>query len=373
VNADELMTLTQYSLPQREKEQVLGERLNELHVRHRAASDVYARVTDALFPGFTHARTISALPWIPVGLFKSHRLISVPDEELFKTLTSSGTSGDPVSRVYLDRATAQRQTEALASIMTTVLGRDRLPTLIVDWPGVIRDRTQFSARGAGILGMMTFARQPRYLLDEEMRLDLPGLLDFLRQYGDSPFMVFGFTFMVWQHLLQQISGLGLDLSNGILIHSGGWKALQERAVDDQVFRSSFREQTGLTRIHSFYGMVEQVGSVFLEGADGFLHPPNFADVIVRDPVTWQELAPGQVGVVQVLSMLPTSYPGHSILTEDLGVIQGIDDDPGGWLGKRFSLLGRVPRTQLRGCSDTYAASAEDEMASGEDDDSRANE
>ena len=46
--------------------------------------------------------------------------------------------------------------------MSTVLGRDRLPMFIVDWPGVIRDRTQFSARGAGILGMMNFGRRPRY-------------------------------------------------------------------------------------------------------------------------------------------------------------------------------------------------------------------
>jgi hypothetical protein len=222
---------------------------------------------------------------------------------------------------------------------------------------VIRDRTQFSARGAGILGMMTFARQPRYVLDEAMRLDLAGLKEFLEQNGDAPFLVFGFTFMVWQHLLRQISGLGLDLSNGILIHSGGWKALQEQAVDDKVFRQSFLDQTGMRRIHGFYGMVEQVGSIFLEGSDGYLHPPNFADVIVRDPVTWEELPLGEVGVVQVLSTLPTSYPGHSILTEDLGVVHGIDDDPGGWLGKRFSLVGRVPRTQLRGCSDTYAATS----------------
>ena len=131
--------------------------------------------------------------------------------------------------------------------------------------------------------MMTFARQPRYLLDEAMRLDVDGLVDFLRQHGNRPFLVFGFTFMVWQHLLLQISRLGLDLSNGILIHSGGWKALQAQAVDDRVFKKSFLEETGLRRIHSFYGMVEQVGSVFLEGSDGFLHAPNFADVIVRDP------------------------------------------------------------------------------------------
>ena len=102
-------------------------------------------------------------------------------------------------------------------------------------------------------------------------------------------------------------------------------------------------------------MVEQIGSVYLEGADGLLHPPNFADVIVRDPVTWQEVPSGTIGVLQVLSLLPTSYPGHSILTDDLGVVHGVDDDPGGWLGKRFSMVGRVPRSELRGCSDTYAA------------------
>jgi hypothetical protein len=358
MTTDTLMSLPQYSLPHPEKERLLVERLNELHALHHRASDVYARVTDAMFPGFGGAAIVADLPWIPVGLFKSHRLISIPEEELFKTLTSSGTSGDPVSRVYLDRASAQRQTEALAAIMTTVLGHERLPMLIVDWPGVIRDRTQFNARGAGILGMMTFGRQPRYLLDESMKLDLAGLIDFLRQHGNAPFLVFGFTFMAWQHLLGEISGLWLDLSHGILIHSGGWKALQAQAVDDRVFRKTFFEQTGLSRIHSFYGMVEQIGSVFLEGSDGLLHSPNFADVIVRDPLTWEELGPGQVGVVQVVSILPTSYPGHSILTEDLGVVHGVDDDPGGWLGKRFSLVGRVPRTQLRGCSDTYAASGE---------------
>jgi hypothetical protein len=98
--------------------------------------------------------------------------------------------------------------------------------------------------------------------------------------------------------------------------------------------------------------------VFLQGSDGLLHPPNFADVIVRDPITWDEMPLGEAGVVQVLSTLPSSYPGHSILTEDIGIVQGIDDDPGGWLGKRFSLVGRVPRTQLRGCSDIYATAAQ---------------
>jgi hypothetical protein len=102
-------------------------------------------------------------------------------------------------------------------------------------------------------------------------------------------------------------------------------------------------------------MVEQVGSVFLEGEDGYLYAPNFAEVIVRDPVTMREAPTGCPGVIQVISALPLSYPGHSILTEDLGVVHGADDSTCGRKGKYFSILGRVPKAELRGCSDTHAA------------------
>ena len=56
--------------------------------------------------------------------------------------------------------------------------------------------------------------------------------------------------------------------------------------------------------------------------------------------------------MQVLSVLPGSYPGHSILTEDVGVIHGEDDAAAGVAGRYFEILGRVPRAELRGCSDT---------------------
>ena len=112
----------------------------------------------------------------------------------------------------------------------------------------------------------------------------------------------------------------------------------------------------LAFFNSANGMVEQVGSVFLEGEDGYLYAPNFADVIVRDAETWDELPAGKPGVIQVLSTLPESYPGHAILTEDLGIVHGVDDGRCGRRGKYFSVLGRVPRAELRGCSDTHAFS-----------------
>jgi hypothetical protein len=113
--------------------------------------------------------------------------------------------------------------------------------------------------------------------------------------------------------------------------------------------------TGICTIRDFYGMAEQVGSVFVEGDDGLLHPPAFADVIIRDPVSLAPLPPGQVGVAQVISVLPQSYPGHSLLTEDQAVVHSVDATGTEFRGKAFSVLGRFPNSELRGCSDTYAA------------------
>ena len=70
-----------------------------------------------------------------------------------------------------------------------------------------------------------------------------------------------------------------------------------------------REYLGLERIFNYYGMVEQVGSIFMECEHGHLHAPAFADVIVRDPLTLEPLPPGREGAVQVLSALPVSYGG----------------------------------------------------------------
>ena len=52
-----------------------------------------------------------------------------------------------------------------------------------------------------------------------------------------------------------------------------------------------------------------------------------------------------------MSLLPLSYPGHNLLTEDMGVIRGIDNCKCGIKGKYFSVIGRVPDSELRGCSD----------------------
>lgn len=344
-----------YSLPDAVRSLLLLEGLNRLTARHYEACAPYQRMLDGAWSGGEPAAVLENVPYIPVSLFKTQRLQSIADDQIRVMMTSSGTTGQAVSRIAVDAETSLIQQKALANSLMHVLGQSRLPMLVIDTDAVFKNPSLISARGAGVLGLMRYGTKHAFALDASLEPDFAAVEAFLESHGKGPFFMFGFTYMVWISFYHQFKDAGFDLSNGILIHSGGWKKMIEQSVDNSAFRKALGDAFGLRRIHNFYGMVEQIGSIFLEGPDGLLYPPNFADVIIRDPDTWQPCAVGTTGVIQVLSLLPHSYPGHSLLTEDLGVVRSVDKGTDGWMGKGIEVLGRVARAELRGCSDVLAA------------------
>ncbi len=354
---DAQLAMAPYALDAGAKAALLTRGLGQLTRHHRRHCADYDRMLAVLGDGSARAEGVADFPFLPVRLFKELSLLSVDRAEVVKTLTSSGTSGQQVSRIYLDRETAALQSKVLARLVTDRLGQKRLPMLVIDTPSVLRDRNAFSARGAAILGFSLFGRDVTYALDEHLQLDRPRVDEFLARHADAPaIFVFGFTFMVWQHLCQALAATGarLPLERGILLHGGGWKKLQDSAVDNPVFKAALADRTGLAQVINYYGMVEQTGTIYLECPEGHLHASLFSDVLIRDPLDFSPLPNGQTGLVEVVSLLPRSYPGHALLTEDLGTVHGEDDCPCGRLGKHFTVEGRLPRAEVRGCSDVHA-------------------
>ncbi len=343
-----------YHLLQQEKEQQLLIKLNALTKLHFEKSPEYRAMLEKSRL-LLEAQSLSEVPFLPVQLFKLLELKSILQGDIVKVLTSSGTTGQAVSKIFLDKATAVLQTKTLVEVMKPILGDKRLPMIILDTKSVLKDRKSFSARGAGILGFSNFGRKHFYALNDDMTLDVEGLQAYLKQYGGERILLFGFTFMIWQYVykVSLLQNIKLDFGNSILIHGGGWKKLKDEAVDALTFNHVLREQLGIQEVHNYYGMVEQVGSIFVECSEGYLHAPSYADVIVRDSITFDVLPIGEQGLIQVVSELPKSYPGHSLLTEDLGTIHGVDTCQCGWKGKYFTVAGRIPKAELRGCSDTF--------------------
>ena len=354
---DDILEVKPYSLGCDEKRRVLDERLAYLTEYHRIRCPEYERMLEAT--NYQGASSYYDIPFLPVRLFKELELKSISDEEVVKTMMSSGTTGQTVSRIYLNKETSANQQKAMVKIVADFTGSSRMPMIIIDCPSVVRNRRMFSARGAGILGFSIFGNKRIYALDDDMRLDVEGLKAFLKANKGKPILLFGFTFMIWQHFYKELvrlkdEGVVFDLSDGILIHGGGWKKLTSEAVSHDEFHRRMEEVCGLSSIHDYYGMVEQTGCIYMECECGHLHASIFSDVITRRAIDFSSCDIGEKGIVQVVSTIPESYPGHSLLTEDEGVILGEDDCPCGRKGKYFKIIGRLEKAELRGCSDTYA-------------------
>ena len=221
-----------YSWPQSLKEKRMVDRLDQITRFHYYNCREYRNVVDNVFGGLKEDRyaRLDEVPFFPVSLFKRQDLLSVPTERVFKVLTSSGTTGTAVSRIFLDQHTSRMQSKVLVKIMQHFLGRKRLPMVIVDHPNVVKNRQSFSARGAGIMGLMQFGRKPVYALRSDMSLDMDTVQKYLDEHQGKRILFFGFTFMVWKHFVRNLEaeGVRLPAHDGILIHSGGGKNWNRR-------------------------------------------------------------------------------------------------------------------------------------------------
>lgn len=377
---EELFKIAPYSLEQAKKEKLVTKLLKDLTALHYENCKEYQEIIDTLYgdeivdsktdvcktgDSRSNAKSkiesiasINDVPFIPVRLFKLFELLSVPRDVVFKTLTSSGTSSQVKSKIFLDKVNLNNQTKTLNHIITSYLTTSRLPMVIFDTSMIKKDRTMFSARGGGVIGFSLFGRKPIYALDENMELDIEALETFFKEHQDERVLFFGYTFMIWQYIVKVLEekNLKFNFKNAVLFHTGGWKKLQSEAVEPKEFIERVKNVLGHVEVFNQYGMAEQLGSVYIECEYGYMHPSNFSDVIIRRAKDFSVADIGEKGLMQLVSVIQTSYPWHSILTEDQGVILGVDNCPCGRMGKFFKIFGRIKNAELRGCSDTFSNS-----------------
>ena len=238
--------------------------------------------------------------------------------------------------------------------MSTILGNQRLPMLIIDQNPSTLSRTVFNAKSVAIYGFSIFGTSHTYLLNNQGKIDYILLNNFLKKHGKKTFFIFGFTSIVFENLIKNLSTKLLEhnFKNGILLHGGGWKKMEGIKISKKIFKKKILDKIKLENIYNYYGLVEQTGSIFIECKKCSCFTTSiFSDVLIRDK-HFNVVADGQKGFIQLFSLLPTSYPGHSILTEDIGEVVEDSSCDCGQKGKRFLVHGRVKQSEIRGCSDT---------------------
>lgn len=307
---------------------------------------------------FRAAEDIADLPYLPVGVFKANPpLALVGPDEVKRTLTSSATTGQVPSRIVLDAATSRRMSKGALTIVRDFIGPARRPYLVIDTPENLAAQGQIGARGAAIQALRSFATEIVCCLRPgdggDSSLDIEKLLACAARWKDSEVLVYGFTYVIWTQLIKPLKrqGITLNMPNVRVLHSGGWKRLQQQAVTRNAFVEEVASVFGCSanRIVDYYGMVENVGVIYPDCEYGNKHVPAFAEIIVRDPLTLSPVKAGEKGLIQVCSVLPTSFPGFLLLTEDTAEVIDYDNCLCGRRGPSFRFAGRVPKAEVRGC------------------------
>lgn len=283
-------------------------------------------------------------PYLPANAFKYSDLYVCERDQIIKKMLSSGTSSGNPSKIYLDARTSDLMQKRLKIDTEKVIGAHRRPMLILDDSIIFKDRKSFAARGAAIAGLLKYGSPTVYLFNNGV-LD-NKVNDILKSASDL--LIIGTTVNVWTNFLPFLESNKVNLGNAILIHGGGWKKLQSNLVKDNKFRQKLIEVANLSRVYNFFGMVEQLGSVSYQCDKGNFHAPSCSRYHVRSS-SGTLLGYNSPGLLQVSSLLPESYPGACVLTDDLVELKPNTYCDCGSLGDVLIYKGRAHQSEVRGC------------------------
>ena len=141
-----------YTYDKQSKQKFFLEYMLELFEHHFNHSPEFNRMMNSVNYCKKNIHSIEDLPFIPVRLFKLFDLVSVGRDQVVKTMTSSGTTGYAVSKIFLDKQTSSSQSRILTRIVSSFLGSTRVPMIVIDCEATVKNKNQLSARSAGVTG-----------------------------------------------------------------------------------------------------------------------------------------------------------------------------------------------------------------------------
>jgi phenylacetate-coenzyme A ligase PaaK-like adenylate-forming protein len=344
-----------YNYSTSEKKKFFDNQIFKLIKFHKKKSKNFKKIINN-FDTKSFKKLIS-IPPLPITAFKKYDLLSIRKSEVIKVLRSSGTTGNSTSKIFLDSDNSKNQTWVLSKIMETIFGNKRLPMLIIEKEPNYNflDRNEFNARIAAINGFSIFANNRYFIFNEKNKIDNNKLLKFFEKYCNEKFIIFGFTDQIFNCFYKKKINRKFTkyLKNGILVHGGGWKKLESQKVDNVKFNKTINSNYNINKIYNYYGLIEQTGSIFIECPEcSSFKCSIYSDVILRDKNLNEIKKDGEIGLLQVMSTIPTSYPGNVILTEDLAEFTNKKKCNSciNYKGNRFRIHGRVKNSEIRGCA-----------------------
>ena len=265
------------------------------------------------------------IPCVPQSAFKHADLRSFPSEETIKTFRTSGTTGEGFG---------QHHFRTLQIYETSVREGWRDAGLPAGPFLVIAPHPDEAPHSSLSHMLATLAPRGSFIANG-------GIIDLDRLRAISaPVCLLG-TALGFLHLMEELGAERIPLPPGsTAMETGGYKGSGRNISRGQLY-DMIAEKLAIEpdSIFNEYGMTELSSQFYARGPRGWHHAPPWARAIVADPVTLEEVAEGETGILLVYDAANVgSVVG--IRTQDLAVKRGT----------AFELLGRDPAALPRGCS-----------------------
>ncbi|MEO5643639.1 MAG: acyl transferase [Bacteroidia bacterium] len=290
---------------------------------------VYAAFAKGIGRTPNQVNDISEIPFLPVELFKTHKIYA-SDKEPEIVFTSSGTTGQVTSRHEV--ADVSLYTNSFLKAFNNFYGPVSEWNVLALLPSYLgRDGSSLVFMANTLIDESKKENSGFYLHNyEALSEKLTALND-----GGEKILLLGVTYA----LLDLAEKFPRRLENCIIMETGGMKGKRKEMVREEV-HSILKNTFGANEIHSEYGMTELLSQAYSKG-NGIFNCPPWMKIKIRemnDPLSYA--ATGKTGGVNIID-LANLYSCSFISTSDLGKLHADES---------FEILGRFDNSDVRGCN-----------------------
>jgi phenylacetate-coenzyme A ligase PaaK-like adenylate-forming protein len=276
-----------------------------------------------------HIVRIEDIPFIPIELFKSHKIISSSEKEEI-VFTSSGTTGKNTSSHYV--ADIALYEKSFINCFERFYGPPSDYVIIGLLPSYLERGGSSLVYMVDKLIKLCNNEESGFYLNEYDIL-AKKLID-LDNKGQKTFLI-GVSYA----LLDLIEKHSFKLKHCTILETGGMKGRRKEMIKTELHQN-LTTGFGVENIHSEYGMTELLSQAYSQGDERFFSPP-WMKILIRDPYDPFTLLgnnnSGGINIIDLANIFSCSF----IETKDLG--KTFNDGS-------FEILGRFDNSDIRGCN-----------------------
>ena len=303
---------------------------------HALAVFRFQAEANPVYKEFLHHLDISAnsisgieeVPFLPIELFKSKQITSVPNLPAHY-FESSGTTSEIRSRHYVNDLAFYE--DVILNTFKIFYGAPEQYCFLFLLPSYLERKNASLVFMCNTL-LKSGRKTSGFYLNEFDALKKILLSNELNQIKT---ILLGVSFA----LLDFAEANALDLQNTIIIETGGMKGRREEITRAEL-HDQLKKSFNTKNIHSEYGMTELLSMAYSNG-EGKFNSPAWMKILIRDPEDpFNILEDGKSGCINIIDLANIESCSF-IATQDIGKINADNS---------FEVLGRYDNSDVRGCN-----------------------